>query len=192
MLASETRFAGAALVSVVVHGALLGILLAWLARAPVYRTPSDEAPSWRVQLLPSQTPKPRKVAVQKSARSAAPSILSKPASAKDLAPIVAAGTPGPTTSAPTSFAPENSDAATPEKVRRALRGSAVGCANMDRSGLNRQERQHCADRLGEGMAAMQRAMREAERGRLSLGGEPPKEREYRAYRDACSATGQRC
>jgi hypothetical protein len=51
----------------------------------------------------------------------------------------------------------------------------VGCANGDLVGLNRQERTHCDDILGKNMIQIQRDMRQAEQGRLSTGGEPPKD-----------------
>jgi len=191
MPASRTRLAGAVVFSLAAHVALLCAALIWLARPPVYRMQADETPPWVVRLVPPPQPPPRAAAVTDRASVRRPplQILSRPASERDdVAPILTPGAPGEIasgTTGPLGSAGDSGDDATPEKVRRALRSGAVGCANPEQVGLNRQERDRCADTFGKDMAAIQRAMRNAEQSRLSRGGDPPKD--YNLFRDACRA-----
>jgi hypothetical protein len=192
MPANKTRLAGPVLFSLAAHVALLCALLTWLARPPVYRMQEDETPPWVVRLVPSLPPPPPRAAAATNRASADRPVLpivSRPASERDeVAPIPVPGPRGEVASDPTGragSAGESGDDAGREKVRRALRGGAVGCANAERVGLNRQERVHCADIFGKDMVAIQRAMRDVGQNRLSLGGDPPKD--YNLFRDACRA-----
>jgi hypothetical protein len=125
-----------------------------------------------VQLVPP----PRRVTFP-AARSASRSVkrvLAKPWTRSDTAEPVPSVESATGEKAGTPAGAEAADGnATPERVRQALRSGPVGCANADALGLNRHERTHCDDLFGKNMAQIQRAMREAEQGRLSTGGKPP-------------------
>jgi hypothetical protein len=171
MSTTKTRLAGAVLLSIAAHVLLIGAVLTWLARPPVYPLAADETP-----LIVRLVPPPRRVTSPdaRPASRSATRVLARPWTQSDAAGPIRAATSAAGENVGTPTGAEATDGeATPERVRQALRSGPVGCANADAVGLNRQERTHCNDILGKNMAQIQRAMREAEQGRLSTGGKPP-------------------
>jgi hypothetical protein len=184
MSTTKTRLAGAVLLSIAAHVLLIGTVLTSLARPPVYPVAADETP-----LVVRLVPPPRRVTspAARSASRSARRVLARPWTQSDTVEPVAAATSaaGENVGAPTGAEAADGEAA-PERVRQALRSGPVGCANADVVGLNRQERTHCDDILGKNMAQIQRAMREAEQGRLSMGGKPPTD--FEKFKAACRAS----
>lgn len=184
----NARLAGAALISLAVHVALLNAMLTWLARPPVFQLPPEDTRAWTVRLV---SPPPRAVPAKAApGHRAARRATARPSLEPDVGED-SAGVGGETGELTTGPVGANGDGITPEMVRQALRGSLVGCANADRVGLNRAERTHCNEILGRGMAAIQRAMRAAEQERLSTpstGDRAPPD--FAAFREACRAYRQ--
>jgi hypothetical protein len=186
MSANETRLAAAVLLSVAAHLLLIGAVLTWLGRPPVYPETADER-GWIVRLVPPPPSVTRRSATSTSRSTSR--VLARPWRQNDTAEPVAS-TPdaaGAKVGAPAGAGAADGEA-TPERVRQALRSGAVGCANADAVGLNREERTHCDDVLGDDMAQIQRAMRDAEQSRLSTGGRPPSD--FTTFMAACRAARQ--
>lgn len=183
------RLAGALLFSIAAHILIVGALVTWLARPPIYPVAADET-AWVVQLVP---PPQRLPPAPRSAPRPVKRILSKPWTQSDTAEPVPSEVLAGGEKVGTPAGSEAADGeATPERVRQALRSGPVGCANADAVGLNRQERAHCNDVFGKNMVQIRRAMREAEQSRLSTGGKPPTDYErFRAAeaRAKAAATG---
>lgn len=185
MSATKTRLAGAVLLSAAAHVLLIGAIMTWLARPPVYPVAADAAPmvAWLVLPPPRVTP----LAARPAARSAR-RILARPWTQSAVAELVTTNETGRKVGASTGAEAADGDAA-PERVRHALRSSPVGCANANLVGLNRQERTRCDDILGQNIARIHRAMREAEQARLSTGGKPPTDFERFKAAEARLKTG---
>jgi hypothetical protein len=171
MSRTKTRLAAAVLLSLAAHVLLIGTVATWLARPTAYGLAADETP-----LVVRLVPPPRRVtsSAAKSASRSAMRVLARPWTPRDTAaPLAAATSPTGENVGPATGAEAAESEATAARVRQALRSSPVGCANADIVGLTRQERTHCDEVFGKNMAQIQRAMREGEQGRLSLGGKPP-------------------
>lgn len=137
--------------SVLVHGAVLALLA--LGHPQLRLAPPP--PVVEVEIVPYFLPGPRRQEVQAEPLAAQPirprrSVL-RPDEERTVAPLVTPAAPRQKPAeAPWAVAPPVTGApapATPD-LRRALRGGAVGCANL--SLLSKAEREACQEKLGAG------------------------------------------